>query len=410
MSATNEEQNCLKGRYLNNSILENEVQAFIDLHLKDDVHKIAMSRSPFPNVSAQELAGQIAAKQRATKKLPTWYAAENIYYPPMLSMEQCSSEKTAAYKAGLITGNHVLDMTGGFGVDSLYFSKHAAKVTHCEIFPELSMIAAHNAQALNATNIVFLNVDGLEFLNSSDEQFSTIYIDPARRGKVGKVFMLKDCSPNVVEHLDLLLGKAKRIIIKTSPLLDISAAVKDLRNVTEVQIISLRNECKELLFILDSESTHEPYKITSITINEEIKKVSFYKKQSDDTTTSLITPGLASYLYEPDVALLKSGAFYEIGLKFKLQKLDLNSQLYTAETIDTTFPGRIFKIEEILTKKELKQYKDLHANVIVRNYPAKPEELIKAFKIRPSQNEFLIFTKTQEKGFVILKASILQHY
>ena len=417
--------------------------------MKDDVHRIAMSKSPFESVSAQELAGQIAAKNRAEKKLPTWFESSGIYYPQLLSIEQCSSETTAAYKATLAVGSQVLDVTGGFGVDSFFFSKVAARVTHCEVLPELSEIAAHNASVLHLANINFRNTDGIQFLSETQEQFTTIYIDPARRGKSGKVFMLRDCSPNVVEHLDMLLGKALRVIIKTSPLLDITAGVKELGNVSEVQIISVKNECKELLFILDADYSDRPLKITSVTINEELKKVSFQKSENglqqaqlefdsatnpkstfENTTASeslvaknlagaeatqvlscsLIAHGLKRYLYEPDVALLKSGAFDAIAELFKLEKLDLQSQLYTADHLNPKFPGRIFSIKEVLSKKDLKKQKHLVGNVIVRNYPAKAEELTKAFKIKASKEEFLIFTKVRKTGYLILKALILQHY
>lgn len=415
---------------MNPAIFEEAVQQFIDAHLKSDVHKLAMSTSPFSDVSAQELAAQILAKRRSEKKLPTWFKTSRIYYPPMLSIEQCSSEKTASYKSTLIVGDHVLDLTGGFGVDGVAFSKQAEKVIHCELIPELSAIAAYNAKQLQIENIQYLNTDGINFLSSTSDTFGTIYIDPARRGKSGKVFMLKDCSPNVVEHLDLLLSKASRVIIKTSPLLDISAGLKELRNVTEVQIISVKNECKELLFILDAEATKHPPKITSVTINEQIKTVTFEhatdasisQEFTEEPTaapdaeeaTSLVSikqsNNLRIYLYEPDVAILKSGAFQAVGRKFNLLKLDLQSHLYTSNKIDTDFPGRIFQLNGVLSKKELKKEKNLKGNVIVRNYPAKPDDLVKAFKIKPSQNEFLIFTKIHQLGYVILKASIIQHY
>jgi precorrin-6B methylase 2 len=348
----------------------------------------------------------------------------------MISIEQCSSEKTATYKSTLILGDHVLDLTGGFGVDCVSFSKQTARVIHCELIPELSEIAAYNARRLQIGNIQFLNTDGLVFLSSTSDTFSTIYIDPARRGKSGKVFMLKDCSPNVVEHLDLLLSKASRVIIKTSPLLDISAGIKELRNVTEVQIISVKNECKELLFILEAKARVQSPKITSVTINEQIKKVTFGREidasnskgipeqttdapEAEEGSPSLTNKSQSSvkgYLYEPDVALLKSGEFNAIGKMFDLMKLDAQSHLYTSNQMNIEFPGRIFQLNGVLTKKELKKEKDLIGNVIVRNYPAKPDDLIKAFKIKPSQNEFLIFTKIHEMGYVILKASIIQHY
>lgn len=417
---------------MNKAILDTVVQEYINAHLKDDVHRIAMSSTPFEAVTAQELAGQIAAKNRSEKKLPLWFNTAGIYYPQLLSIEQCSSEKTAIYKSTLILGGKVLDLTGGFGVDSAFFSKVAETVTHCELLPELSEIAAHNARMLKLSNIEFLNADGIEYLQTTTKTFSTIYIDPARRGKAGKVFMLKDCSPNVVEKLDLLLAKASRVIIKTSPLLDISAGIRELKDVSEVQIISVKNECKELLFILEPGAKEQSTKITSVTINESIKKVTFAKSAVDsrlsilsevpqatptsrtetigNTLPKALENGLKTYLYEPDVALLKSGAFDAIAELFNLEKLDSQTQLYTADHFTPKFPGRIFILEDLFTKKELKKQKELTGNVIVRNYPAKAEELIKAFKIKSSGEEFLIFTKVRKTGYLILKATILQHY
>ena len=375
-----------------------------------------MSKSPFENVSAQELAGQIAAKTKAEKKLPTWFNSRNIYYPPLLSVEQCSSETTAAYKATLIRGENVLDITGGFGVDSHFFAEKSEMVTHCEIMPELSAIAAHNAKKLGKLNINFLHIDGIDHLQTTTESYTTIYIDPARRGKSGKVFMLKDCSPNVVVHLDLLLHKALRVIIKTSPLLDITAGLKELKNVSEVQIISTRNECKELLFVLDADANNDPPKITSVTINEQIKKVTF-KSASIDLSinnskfeNNLSDGKVLKYLYEPDVALLKSGAFNEIAHIFNLRKLDVQSQLFTSDELNVDFPGRIFLIENTFTKNDLKKQNELLGNVIVRNYPGTPEDLIKTLKIKPAKEQFLIFTKINQLGYQILQAKILQHY
>lgn len=366
-----------------------------------------MSKSQFPNVSSQELAEQISSKKKSAKKLPTWFTHDLIYYPPLLSVEQCSSEVTASYKSALIKGETVVDLTGGFGVDSYYFAKNARTVVHCEINKDLSEIARHNASVLAATNISFLPEDGLEYVRTSKVQFGTLYIDPARRSTSGKVFLLKDCTPNVVEQLDMLLSKADRIIIKTSPLLDISAGIKELKHVSEVQIISTRNECKELLFILERDYTG-PTKISSVAINNEIKQVTF--NEADAVSASLITEGLGKYLYEPDVALLKSGKFNAISQQFGLKKLDSQTHLYSADIISDEFPGRIFQIDGSVSISKLKKEKNLVGNVIARNYPDKPEQLIKQFKIKPSTEHFLIFTKVNNLGYILLKTHILQYY
>lgn len=393
---------------MNDHILAREVQQYINNHLNDDVHKIAMAKSPFPEVNAKELAGQIAAKNKSVKKLPSWYHQEGIYYPPLLSVEQCSSESTAAYKASLVQGETLIDLTGGFGVDSLYFSKRLKSVVHCEINEELSGIAAHNAKALNQDNIQFLAGDGMAYLKDTKTPFDNIYIDPARRSQAGKVFMLKDCTPDVVTHLDLLLSHSRRLIIKTAPLLDISAGLKELKNVTEVHVVSVRNECKELIWILENREA-EQLKIVCTTLNDEQKSFSFFKGE-EDTAAEILAADLQQYLYEPDAALLKGGAFNLIASRYGLQKLHSQTQLYTSAHVLPEFPGRRFRINRLLPATELKKEKDLRGNVIARNYQDKAENLVKKYRIRPDNYRFLIFTQSKMEGYLIIDATIEQHY
>lgn len=371
-----------------------------------------MSKSPFENVSSQELASQIAAKNRSAKKLPTWFGHDFIYYPSLLSIEQCSSEITAAYKANLAIGDSLIDLTGGFGVDSYYFAKKVRSLKHFEINGDLSAIAAHNADILRQLNISFLPEDGLAHLEKTSESFDTIYIDPARRNKTGKVFMLKDCSPNVVEHLDLLLSKSKRIIIKTAPLLDIAAGLKELKNVSEIHIVSVKNECKELLWVVENVENNAALnkpKIIAVTLNQLQKEFSFLKGDEESTATML--KGVPTgYLYEPDAALLKSGAFNLIASRYQLEKLHQQTQLYTGDHIYSTFPGRVFKILRVISSSDLKKAKQLSGNVVVRNYRDRAENLVKKFKILPHNSKFLIFTQITNNDYVIIDAEIIQHY
>lgn len=368
-----------------------------------------MAKSPFPGIDAKELANQIAAKNKSIKKLPGWYRQEQIYYPTLLSIEQCSSETTAAYKADLAIGNSLIDLTGGFGVDSFYFAGKIKAVTHCEIDQNLSAIAAHNALILQQHNITFLASDGIAQLQNQKLFFDTIYIDPARRSTAGKVFMLKDCTPNVIQHLDLLLERSKRIILKTAPLLDLSAGLKELKNVSQIHIVSVKNECKELLWILEKIPA-DRLQIIAATLNEQTKQFSFYKENEEQATANLLETDLADYLYEPDAALLKSGAFNLIGQTYGLTKLHAQTQLYTSENINTQFPGRIFKIKRIISSGELKKEKQLNGNVIVRNYRDKAENLVKKYKIKPHSTKFLIFTQSKKDGFIVIEADIKQHY
>lgn len=368
-----------------------------------------MAKSPFKEVEGKELANQIAAKNKSQRKLPNWYHTANIYYPPLLSIEQCSSEATAKYKAQLAIGNNLIDLTGGFGVDSLYFAKNTIQVTHCEINPELSEIAAHNAKVLGQKNIIFFAGDGMTMLQQNTTAFDTIYIDPARRSTAGKVFMLKDCTPNVVAHMDLLLSKSKRIIIKTAPLLDLSAGLKELKGVAEIHIVSVKNEVKELLWIIEKETSGSP-KVVCTTLNEQDKHFNFIKDEEEQTEAQIISGSPSSYLYEPDTALLKSGAFNLIAKTYGLKKLDSQTQLYTADTINHLFPGRIFRINKVIKPGELKKEKQLIGNVIVRNYRDKAENLVKKYKIKSNQQQFLIFTQSKTDGYIIVDATIIQHY
>lgn len=393
---------------MNRDILTIEVQDYIRQHLNADVHKIAMGKSPFPGITGKELANQIAAKKKAVRKLPTWYHTKQIYYPALLSVEQCSSETTAAYKSQLAIGSSLIDLTGGYGVDSYHFSKVMSAVVHCELNEELSCIAAYNAALLGQDNISFYCGDGLDFLRNSTEHFDSIYIDPARRSDAGKVFMLKDCTPNVVEHLDLLLKKSKHILIKTAPLLDISAGLKELKNVAEVHIVSVRNECKELIWIIEKDF-EGPVKLVSTTLNATQKQFSFYVGEEVSATIhGSVTAG--SYLYEPDVALLKSGGFNLIAERYNLQKFHQQTQLYTSARIHEDFPGRIFRIDEVVSAGTIKKEKNLVGSVIVRNYPDKAASLVEKYHIRPDDVQFIIFSQSSTEGKIVIKSTIIQHY
>ena len=392
---------------MNTNILAKEVQNYINEHINADVNKIALAKSVFVNVSAAEIANQIAAKKKSISKLPTWFKQQNIYYPALLSIEQCSSETTGAYKASLIKGNSVLDLTAGFGVDSYFFSKQAKQVLSCEINAELAAITTHNSTVLGAQNQKVLATDGIEFLENTELNFGTIYIDPARRKNSGKVFKLKDCTPDITSILPLLLQKAERIIVKTSPLLDISAGLSELKNVSEIHIVSVKNECKELLWVIDKIPSSETH-IVCATLNQTDKILKFpFSALQDTTTISMEEPH--GFLYEPDVALLKSGGFNFIAQKFNISKLHQDSQLYYSDQINPDFLGRIFKVKTLLSINELKKDKALVGNVIVRNFPANAADLVKKYKIVPSDNDFIIFTQTL-KGYLAIKAEIIQHY
>ena len=352
---------------MNSKLLHKDVQSYINDNLKTDISKLLFKGSPFKDISIQELVIQIDAKKRCIKKLPTWFQTTNICYPNKINIEQTSSERTALYKSKLISGDLLIDLTGGFGVDAFYFSKKFKQVIHCEHNHELSEIAAHNFSQLNA-DIKTISGDGLAFLQHQNQLFDWIYIDPSRRSDAkGKVFVLTDCIPNIPDNLDLLFKYTTNIMIKASPLLDITNSIDELSHVKEIHVVALENEVKELLFILKKDYSGSIH-LKTVNLKKENSQHfnAVYKKQMEATFSEPL-----NYLYEPNSAILKAGLFNEVSSQLKIHKLHINSHLYTSnELID--FPGRRFKIQHISSydKKQLKQLiPSKKANITVRNFP-----------------------------------------
>ena len=376
---------------MNSAILHSDVQAFIEGNLNTDTTRILLSKSPFDNVTSRELAEQIDSKKRCEKKLPLWFSTPGIYYPPKLSIEQASSEVTARFKATLSKGRTLLDLTGGFGVDSYYFEKAGMQVLHSELNSELSEIAKYNAQVLNAPAITFYQGNGLDLLKT-EQFFDTIFVDPSRRVKSQKVFQLKDCDPDVPQHLERLLSACSRLIIKTSPLLDLQAGLKELSDVTSVYVVSVKNDCKELLWILESGKEKAEPEIICRTFNDEEHDYRFLISEERSLTLTQFSAPLR-FLYEPDVALLKAGAFKLISKDFEILKLHTNSHVYTSETLNKKFPGRKFIIEKWGDYKNFMKQNRLHkANIITRNFPLSPPEIKSKHHVTDGGDQFLIFT------------------
>ena len=389
---------------MNREVLTPAVQRFLLEKANADPRKIALSKSPFEKVSSSDLATQIESRQKAKKKLPLWFHSDSICYPPSISIEQASSEPTALYKSKLIPENEtVIDLTGGFGVDTFYFSLRAKVVVHCEINPELSSIAAHNTKQLGRNNIQFINGNGIDYIINNEDSYNTIFIDPSRRVNTKKVFKLDDCEPNIIQNQDELLKKSQQVIIKTSPLLDISLSISQLKHVKEVHIISLKNECKELLFILEKDFIGIPV-IHAALINDS-KEYIFSFSETEEKKSSFQIEEPLQYLYDPDVAILKAGCFKLLAQRYMLKKLNLNTHLYTSNNKIESFPGRVFKVKETLEYKEFKKTKEnLSANVIAKNFPLNVENLRKKHKIEESENDFIFFCKTSNDKLSVIIA------
>ncbi len=393
---------------MNLKILNTEVQEFILENLQSDISKLILKRSPFSDVSTQEIAQQIIGKQKAKDKLPTWFHAKNVYYPPKLNLEQTSSEVTAKYKADLVSGKKCIDLTGGFGIDTFFFSKQFDQVIHCDINEELSKISKYNASQLGANSIVFHHGDGLAFLASQKQKFDCVYIDPSRRNdKKGKVFLLQDCLPNIPDNLELLFKFSKTLLLKYSPMLDIQKGIDSLGFVKEVHVVAINNEVKELLFLLEK-GYDKPIEIKTINFTKTTTQ-KFQFKKSDTIKVDYSEP--LSYLYEPNSAILKSGGFQEIANQYNINKLHQHSHLYTSNNL-IDFPGRKFKILEKLeyNKKTIKLLLNLKANVTTRNFPLTVEQIRKKMKLRSGGKIFLFFTTDMNKNLIVLKSEKANSY
>lgn len=387
-------------------LLRPEVQAFIRAQTGADLGQLALAKNPFPDIDWKTILNQIAARTKAEGKLPTWFQSENIVWPEKISVEQTSSETTASFKSKLISGNSLIDLTGGFGVDDFYFAKHIGSVTHCEINSELSDIARHNFTVLDAENITCITGDGLSILRELEREFDCIYIDPSRRHDAkGKVFLLRDCEPNVPENLGTCFRYAKRILLKVSPLLDISSGLSELAFVKNIYIIAVRNEVKELLWEIEENYTAE-ITVHAINMVKDVESMfSFVWGNRPDPRYELPL----AYLFEPNAAVMKSGGFDDVATQFSIGKLHRHSHLYTASEMIPGFPGRTFRILETLLydKASMKKISGQKANVTARNFPEDVASLRKRWKLTDGGDRYFFFTTdVHNRKIVLLCAKI----
>lgn len=382
-------------------ILKTDIQNFINENLNSDSTKLALKKNPFPDVDYACIINQIIAKKKSKEKLPTWFSCPDIIYPEKISIEQTSSEITAKYKASLVSGNNLIDCTGGFGIDDYYFAKQFKTVIHSEINSELSSIVKHNFKQLNIENVSCMNGDSTTILKGLNQKFDCIYIDPSRRNDAkGKVFMLADCLPNVIELQDFYHKYSDTILIKAAPILDIKAGLNELKNVAAIHVIAVDNEVKELLWEIKKENTKNP-KIIAVNI----------EKGTQITTEIILTKNYQAtfslpkkYLYEPNASLLKSGYFDAISKLFGVEKLHQHSHLYTSNE-SKEFQGRKFEIiQEInFQKKDLKQYiQNKKMNISTRNFPLKPDEIKKKYKIQDGGATYAFFTTNLNNEKIVL--------
>ncbi len=351
---------------------------------------------------------QIEARKKIRTKLPLWALNADVVFPSALSTEQCSSEWTARYKQRLILPGDLADLTGGLGVDSFYFSQRASRVTYVERFPEYCKAAEHNFKALQATNVVVICDECEHFLIENTHRFQTIYLDPARRGTENKrLFSLAECEPNVIALFPQLMAHCRRLVIKVSPMVDVSAAIALLPSITEVHIVSVKNECKEVLLVVDP-TDDTPLTIQGVNIEAEDKISQFTFNPNDERALPHSTgcTVLGQYLYEPNASILKAGGYKSIANSYDVVKLQISSHLYTSDNYIPDFPGRKFEVVETIpfNSREIKGVSQRYekVNLSTRNFPLTVNELQKKLKVKDGGDFYLFATTLSNNDKVLI--------
>lgn len=390
--------------------LTDEDKMFIREHKSDDLNALLLSASRYPNMDIPFLVKQIASRRQIKDKLPSWYAQEDLVFPAKITVEQCSSELTALYKQRLIRkGDQVCDLTGGLGVDSFFLSQKAGELIYMERFPSYCEAAQLNFRILGADNIRICPVcDSVAALDTRSQDMDVFYIDPARRGEGDKrVYALQDCEPDLTVLAPKLIERASRVIAKISPMADIHHTLELLPKVTQVHILSVGNECKELLFVMSPVEVYEHLPITCVNFTASGTKTELYEftyeRERELSVEEASSVGL--YLYEPNSSVMKAGAFKCIAADLGVKPLQVNSHLYTSDVYLGDFPGRSFRVDKVypFNNKLCKTIgKEIpKANIAVRNFPISVHELRKKCQIKDG-GDYYLFATTLSDGEKVL--------
>jgi Fe-S-cluster containining protein len=390
--------------------LSPETLAFIDSHRGDDVRTLALQAKKYPAVDMAEAVVQIAGYQIAEKKVPLWAQTAGIRYPQHLSMEQCSSEVTARYKASLVSGDTLTDLTAGWGVDCSFLARNFRCADYVERQETLCRIAAHNFPLLGLPHVRIHCADAVEYLQSM-EPVDCLFLDPARRDSHGgKTVAIAECEPDVCRLEPLLVEKGKTVMIKLSPMLDMASALRDLQYVRRIHVVSVNNECKELIILLrkapDEEEAAAGEVIISCeqVVNNSVHQHFQFTFSEEKSAGCPLAESVGNYLYEPGAALLKAGPYRLLATRYGVEKLHPNSHLYTSSGL-VDFPGRRFRVTAVsgFGKKDLKVLLEgvEKANLTVRNFPSSVAELRKKLKLKEGGDTYL-FATTLASGEKVL--------
>ena len=383
--------------------------SFIKEHADDDLAQLLLSANRYPDIDVPFAVGQIRARRYIREKLPTWYANDSLLFPSKMAIEQCSSEQTARYKQRLIqTEKQVCDLTGGLGVDTYFFAQKVERVSYVERSKECFETAMYNFFTLYTNNIKGYNEDAEHFAQTL-QSVDMIYIDPARRNERSRrVFALSDCEPDLVKMLPLLLSKTPKVIAKLSPMLDVRHTLALLPETSEIHVVAVKNECKELLLVLQRGTEEREPTIQCINFMTEGAEQSFrFTLAAEQSAEHFSSNSVQPFLYEPNVSILKAGAYKQVAIRFGVEKLHKHSHLYTSRRLIPDFPGRIFQLIEVFPFSS-KRCKTIHriipqAHVSTRNFPLSADELRRRTRITDGGDCYLFATTLASEKKVLIQ-------
>ena len=384
---------------------------FIQQHLNDDTAELLLAARKYPDIDVSFAVEQIEARKRLKGKLPDWYENAELIMGGKVPAEQCSSEVTARFKRHIIEGESLCDMTGGMGVDFWYMSEGMQQAIYTERNETLCDIAKHNFEVLKDGKHPEVEVRCGDGQKLPIPSVDIIYLDPARRaGDGSRVYAMEDCEPNIVAWQDELLQKAKMVLVKLSPMVDLTDVLRKLKGVNDVYIVAVRNECKEVL-VKQAHALGDSLYARSVTVHcvdfLTDKTIEDSYNLSDIVEITVVSDGVESYLYEPDVTLMKTQAFGSLCQRFPVYQLDYETHLMTSDEFIADFPGRIFEVEEVIpfSSKVLKRLKKEmpQANIATRNFVMTADELRKKTGIKDGGEVYLFGAKVKDMGQILLK-------
>lgn len=389
------------------------MKSFILAHRTKPVADVALLLTKHPEWDARFVLQQIEGWQRMRTKVPSWTDCEDLIYPPRLALEQCSGEAAAAYKGEIISrlfgksgGEAMADLTGGMGIDFSHTARHFGHATYVEQRPELVALARHNMPILGLKNCDFIEENAIEWLSRQDKVFDLLFLDPARRDTAGrKTVGIADCEPDVLMHKALLYRHSRILMLKLSPMLDLTAALRALPETSEAHVFAEHGECKDLLLVIDRRTPRPADAVPTIYIRDGVHALHFTQAE-EHAAEVRYTDAVGKYLYEPSAAVLKAGAYRTIAARYELSKLHRDAHLYTSDVLCEDFPGRRFEVVQVVGfgKRELRSLDlpDRRANLTVRGFPATVADLRRRLRLADGGDAYVFATTLADNRHVLV--------